>query len=105
VYTVEDYNAKLTQDIVPGGEAMGAGGGKGEGEEGVIQARGYFPDTAFWEAQLVTDVNGEAKVSITLPDNLTTWRMDARAVTKATLVGQSTQDIQPCIITRIQILA
>jgi uncharacterized protein YfaS (alpha-2-macroglobulin family) len=94
VYTVEDYNAKLTQDIVPGGEAMGAGGGKGEGEEGVIQARGYFPDTAFWEAQLVTDVNGEAKVSITLPDNLTTWRMDARAVTKATLVGQSTQDIQ-----------
>ncbi len=94
VYTVEDYNAKLTQDITPGGEAMGAGGGKGEGEEGVIQARGYFPDTAYWEAQLVTDANGEAKVTITLPDNLTTWRMDARAVTSATLVGQSTKDIQ-----------
>jgi uncharacterized protein YfaS (alpha-2-macroglobulin family) len=94
VYTVEDYNAKLTQDIVPGGEAMGAGGGKGEGEEGVIQARGYFPDTAYWEAQLVTDANGEAKVSITLPDNLTTWRMDARAVTDNTLVGQATNDIQ-----------
>jgi len=94
VYAVEDYNAKLTQDISPGGQAMGAGGGKGEGEGGVIQVRGYFPDTAYWKAQLVTDAQGEAKVTITLPDNLTIWRMDARAVTEDTLVGQATKDIQ-----------
>ncbi len=29
----------------------------------------------------------------TLPDNLTTWRMDARAVTKDTRVGQTTDDL------------
>ena len=94
VYTVEDYNALLTQDLAPAGEFMGAGGGKGEGDEGVIRVRGYFPDTAFWKAQLVTDDKGEAKVSITLPDNLTIWRMDARAVTAETLVGQTIRDIQ-----------
>jgi uncharacterized protein YfaS (alpha-2-macroglobulin family) len=93
VYTIEDYNAKLTEDLAPAGEGMGAGGGKGEGEEGVIRVRGNFPDTAFWQAQLVTDENGEARVTITLPDNLTTWRMDARAVTGETLVGQVTSDI------------
>jgi uncharacterized protein YfaS (alpha-2-macroglobulin family) len=93
VYNIEDYNAKLTEDLAPAGEGMGAGGGKGEGEEGVIQVRGFFPDTAFWQAQLVTDANGEARVMITLPDNLTTWRMDARAVTGETLVGQVTKDI------------
>ncbi len=52
-----------------------------------------FPDTAYWRGQVTTDANGEATVSITLPDNLTTWRMDARAVTQDTLVGQATHDI------------
>jgi hypothetical protein len=93
VYTIEDYNAKLTEDLAPAGEGMGAGGGKGEGEEGVIRVRGNFLDTAFWQAQLVTDENGEARVTVTLPDNLTTWRMDARAVTGETLVGQVTNDL------------
>ena len=50
---------------------MGAGGGKGSGVYGVIEVRQNFPDTAFWEAHVVTDQNGEASVTVTLPDNLT----------------------------------
>jgi uncharacterized protein YfaS (alpha-2-macroglobulin family) len=41
----------------------------------------------------VTDGDGRARVTITLPDNLTTWRMDVRAVTVDTRVGQATADI------------
>ena len=40
-----------------------------------------------------TNAQGEASVTVTLPDNLTTWRMDARAVTPDTRVGQATLDL------------
>ncbi len=92
VNSIEDYNAVL-QEYVALGEGMGAGGGKGSDEWGVTAVRQDFPDTAFWEGHLVTDANGEASVSVTLPDNLTTWRMDARAVTEDTRVGQTTLDL------------
>lgn len=49
--------------------------------------RKAFPDTAYWQAQLHTDANGEATVSMTFPDSLTTWRTTVRAVTKETLAG------------------
>ena len=90
--SLDEYNASIEEHI-PGGEQMGSGGGKGEGELGVLLVRQDFPDTAFWEANIVTDEDGEAQVAVILPDNLTTWRMDARAATTDTLVGQSTQDI------------
>lgn len=61
--------------------------------------RHHFEDTAYWTANLVTDRSGHATVQVRLPDNLTTWRLDARAITAGYAVGQasldtlSTQDI------------
>ena len=75
------------------GTSAGSGGGKGSGLAGVIEIREDFPDTALWEANVVTDENGEATVSVTLPDNLTTWRMETRAFTQDMRVGQNTQDL------------
>jgi uncharacterized protein YfaS (alpha-2-macroglobulin family) len=73
------------------------GGGGGYGEGGIFEVRQKFVDTPLWKPDLVTDANGEATVSVTLPDNLTTWRMDARAVTTGSegpmLVGQTTFDL------------
>lgn len=92
VNNLEDYNVEIA-DQVQTGEGGGSGGGKGDGEGGVIPVRSDFPDTALWEAHVVTGDNGEATVTVTLPDNLTTWRMDARAVTKDTHVGQTTNDV------------
>lgn len=89
---LEDYNATIT-DFIEEGDGMGSGGGKGGGEFGVIEVRQDFPDTALWEAYIQTGSDGEATVSVTLPDNLTTWRMDARAVTADTRVGQTTHDL------------
>ena len=73
------------------------GGGGGYGEGGVFDVRQEFVDTPLWSPNLVTDENGEAMVSVTLPDNLTTWRLDARGVTTGEdgpmLVGQTTFDL------------
>jgi uncharacterized protein YfaS (alpha-2-macroglobulin family) len=69
------------------------GGGGGAAEAGFADVRGDFRDTAYWNATVTTDANGEASVTVKLPDNLTTWRLDARGVTKETLVGQNTVDI------------
>ncbi len=73
------------------------GGGGGYGEGGIFEVRQEFVDTPLWEPSAVTDADGQATVSVTLPDNLTTWRLDARAVTTGEdgpmLVGQTTFDL------------
>ncbi len=71
-------------------EAEGIGGG---GEPATTTVRSEFPDTAYWNASVVTDENGRAEVELTLPDSLTTWRMDVRGVTDDSLVGAVTADI------------
>ena len=69
---------------MPGG--MGGGGGD-EAAESIT--RENFPDTAYWNAQIVSDANGEATVSMDLPDSLTTWQVLVRGLTKDTLVGEA----------------
>ena len=58
----------------------GGGGGGGGGPLGG-NPRSEFPDTAAWVPVIETDANGEATFSLTLPDNLTTWRLTAKALT------------------------
>ena len=42
---------------------------------------------------MITDASGDATVTITLPDNLTTWTFTALGGTAGTLVGQSSMDL------------
>ena len=52
------------------------------------QVRRLFKDTAFWQPSVLTGPDGKATFLIKeLPDNLTTWRATARAVTADTRVG------------------
>ncbi|HEV2765229.1 MAG TPA: alpha-2-macroglobulin family protein, partial [Pyrinomonadaceae bacterium] len=51
------------------------------------RVRKLFKDTAFWQPSIVTGADGRANVKVELPDNLTTWRATARAVTADTKVG------------------
>ena len=67
------------------------GGGGGAAEPDVV--RENFPDTAYWNAEILTDANGEAQVTIRLPDSLTTWQVDVRGITSDTLVGQATTEV------------
>lgn len=55
--------------------------------------RSNFQDTAFWLPVVRTNANGVANVQVTLPDNLTSWRVVVKAVTAATQVGEATANI------------
>ncbi len=94
VYSIEQYNLDI-QEQIASGQGMGSGGGGEKGFDvfGVMDVRQDFPDTAYWNAFVVTDENGQGSVTITLPDNLTTWRMDGRAVTLQTQVGDTIDDL------------
>ncbi len=69
-----------------------AKGGDG-GPSGFDVVRSRFLDTAYWNAQIRTDAQGRAEVTVSLPDNLTTWRATAMAITADTLVGNANVDI------------
>ncbi len=60
----------------------------GIGKEDRSQLRRNFKDTAYWTPTVVTDAEGKAEISFSLPDNLTTWRATVVAATDGTAVGQ-----------------
>ncbi|MCE7984839.1 MAG: hypothetical protein DYG89_27010 [Caldilinea sp. CFX5] len=72
----------------------GAKGGGGGGDGGLLlDVREEFPDIAFWRADFVSDEKGEITFSVALPDNLTTWRLAAKAITADTRVGEAVNDV------------
>lgn len=81
---------RITQRIAA--DAGKGGGGGGEASANAFIRRN-FKDTAYWSAIVNSDASGNARVSIVLPDNLTTWVMDARAVTADTKVGQAKNEV------------
>ena len=60
---------------------------KNEGEQVEPIVRKDFKDTAYWQPTAITGSDGRATVKFRLPDNLTTWRATARAITSDTKVG------------------
>ncbi len=85
---MDSFNEELQEEI------KGGGGGGGGADFGVIGVRDNFKDTAHWTGQITTDANGMAQIAVELPDNLTTWELDVRAVTADTKVGQATNQIK-----------
>jgi uncharacterized protein YfaS (alpha-2-macroglobulin family) len=76
-----------------GGRAPGGGGGIGQSE--ILRSR--FKSTAFFLASVLTDPAGNAVVSARLPDNLTTFRVMAVAVTAGDRYGSGES---PLLVTR-----
>ena len=60
----------------------------------MVEIRKDFKDTAYWNPTVSTDATGKAKLSIKLPDNLTSWRATATVVDGDTRVGKATSNIQ-----------
>lgn len=59
------------------GDKAGGGGGR----EAALQVRQDFRALAVWRGDVVTDAQGRATVTFTLPDSLTTYRLMAVATT------------------------
>lgn len=73
------------------GEAMKAAFGRGLSE---IELRGDFRFTAYWNPSLLTDEEGNARVTFTLPDNLTTFRVMAVAQTRDSRFGRAEEHLK-----------
>lgn len=58
-----------------------------------VPIRQRFEDTAYWNAFVNTDANGDGTLSFEMPGNLTAWRGVARAVTRQTAVGSDSASV------------
>ncbi|MEX1020784.1 MAG: Ig-like domain-containing protein [Litorilinea sp.] len=79
---------RMSQQLSEGAKGGGGGGGMAG-----IELREEFADVALWQADATTDAEGQIEVAVTLPDNLTTWTLVARGVTRDTLVGDAQADL------------
>lgn len=73
-------------------DMLGGGGGEMGGGGGDV-IRKNFKDTAAYEV-VTTDRNGEGEAKITLPDNITTWRVTGVAVSADRYAGNSRSSIK-----------
>lgn len=85
------YTTQFLPEAVPGGAFQKVASARWKLAE-QVQIRRRFEDTAYWNAHITTDANGEAQVEFELPDNLTRWVATARAFTAETDVGEGKQD-------------
>ena len=107
-------DGEMVMDVME--EAEGIGGGELYGLEAPrameqskttssqsmpVEVREDFADTALWAPTVTTDAQGKASLSITLPDNTTTWVIRGVGLTQETFVGESTGEVvasKPLII-------
>jgi uncharacterized protein YfaS (alpha-2-macroglobulin family) len=85
----------VAPQVPAGDKGRNPGGGGGGGESEVLRSR--FRTTAFFLGSVVTDSAGAAAATVTLPDNLTTFRLMAVAVTAGDRYGNGKS---PLLVTR-----
>ncbi|MEX2285666.1 MAG: MG2 domain-containing protein, partial [Planctomycetaceae bacterium] len=75
-------------------EAAPAQGAQG-GPETLVQptVRKEFADTAFWAVALSPNSDGIVEVALTMPENLTTWKIRAWTMGHGTKVGQGEAEV------------
>ncbi len=67
---------------------------QGKADFAPADLREDFRDTILWLPTIETDDEGRATVQVTFPDNLTEWRLSAKAITLGDEVGQNTYTVQ-----------
>ncbi len=65
------------------------------GAEPLIEptVRTQFADTAYWAGSVIADENGMAEIALTMPENLTTWKIRAWTMSHGTKVGQGESEV------------
>jgi len=56
--------------------------------------RQFFPETLYWNPEVVTDQAGQASLEIPLADSITTWRLTALASSQDGRLGFTTQGLR-----------
>lgn len=90
VRTADNHLALIDRQVFgeKGKDPGGGGGGFGESARSGQKVRRNFITTAYYNPSVVTDASGRATVRFKLPDNLTTFRLMAMAVSKSTDFGK-----------------
>ena len=55
--------------------------------------RNYFPETWYWNPCLLTNDDGHVNISLTAPDSITSWNVDAIASTVDGMLGTATASL------------
>lgn len=80
--------------------------GEAGGEPPLVQptVRTKFADTAYWNAALTTDKDGLAEIALTMPENLTAWKIKCWGMGHGTKVGQGEIEVttKKDLIVRLQ---
>ncbi len=79
--------------LVAQSPGLGGGGGGGDLME-TAALRNDYKDTAYWSGSFETNAAGEAQIEFSLPDNLTTWVITVRGLTRDVRVGEAQTEIQ-----------
>ena len=66
----------------------------GDNTKSSPRVRKWFPETLFWRPQLITDDNGELELDVPLADSITTWKLNAQAVSAAGRLGGSESELR-----------
>ena len=69
----------LVTEKMDSGENRDRDARAGEAER-AARVRDWFPETLYWNPQIVTDASGKASVEVPLADSITTWRVTGGAV-------------------------
>jgi uncharacterized protein YfaS (alpha-2-macroglobulin family) len=56
--------------------------------------RQFFPETLYWNPEVVTDQQGRASLDIPMADSITTWRLTALASSQDGRLGFTTQGVR-----------
>ncbi len=86
-YSFTGYSGSKKMELAANKRSYQLADFKSESQYAEAKIRKEFKDTAFWQPDLVTGADGKATVKFNLPDNLTTWRATARAVSADLRVG------------------
>jgi len=89
-----DKDSMVAMDAVALSETESTGEGEGGGEDlSGVAVRKNFADTAFWATKVTPDANGEAEIELSMPENLTTWKVKVWSMTHGTKVGQGETEV------------
>jgi uncharacterized protein YfaS (alpha-2-macroglobulin family) len=92
-YSFTGYSGKKAMELAQVKRPYQLADFKNENQYAEPTIRKDFKDTAFWQPDVVTGADGRATVQFNLPDNLTTWRATARAVSADLKVGSKVDKV------------
>lgn len=75
-------------------EAPAPAGDDTAGSAEAPRLRQFFPETLYWNPEVLTDQSGQAQLEIPMADSITTWRLTALASSQDGRLGFATQGVR-----------